>query len=122
MFDSELDILHIFVMDLKGLDNLKELFVGFCEVLTQGGNLLSIADTSNHILALSVQQVITIQNPLTRGWIAGEGNTCTRIPAHVPEDHGHDIDSRTQIIRNVGSAAIINSTLSVPGFENGFGS
>ncbi|MPM41773.1 hypothetical protein SDC9_88432 [bioreactor metagenome] len=121
VLDCELNVLHIFVVDFEDLHNFEELFVGFGQNITEGIDLFSIADTSNHIFTLGVQQIIAVEDGFTIGGVTGECNTSTRIPTGVTKDHGHNIDCGAQIIGDVGGAAVVNCTFTVPRFENGFG-
>jgi len=41
--------------------------------------------------------------------------------AHIAKDHSDDINSRTQVIWDIGGSAIIHRTFTIPGFKDSFG-
>ena len=83
--------------------------------------MVGVADAGHHIFALGVQQVIAVHFLLAGRRVAGEGHAGAGVPAHVAEDHGHDVDGRAQVMRDVGGVAVIDGALAIPGFEDGFG-
>ncbi len=119
--DGELDILHFLVMFFQFGGDVHELVVDLRHLLDQVFDWFGIADAGHHVLALGVEQVITIHFSLTGGWVASEGHAGARVVAHVAEDHGHDVDSRTQVVGDICGAAVIHGTLAVPGFEHSLG-
>ncbi len=107
-------------MLLQFRSNVKELSVSLRHVFLELLDFLGVADARNHVLALCIEQEVAVHDPLTGGGIAGEGHACTRIIARVAKDHGLDVDSSAQIMRNVGCVAIINGAFSIPRVEHSF--
>ncbi len=82
-------------------------------------DLLRSADTRNHILALSVNEVLAIEDVLTRGGVARECHARGRVLAHVAEHHGLHRHCGTPLGGNVVEFAIENSALVHPRTEHG---
>ena len=120
-FHGKFNILHVFVMQLELGRDLHELLIGFGQVLGHVLDFLSVANAGHHVFSLGIQQVIAIHFLLAGRRIAGEGNAGAGIITHVAKNHGHDVDSRAQVIGNAGRAAVIHGALALPGFEDRFG-
>ena len=112
LLNCELHILHIVIVVLKSILNLIELLIDFrhsllhrrilCNTLSlrysstlsptlraNFCNLLWCADTSHNVLALCVDEILTIEEILTISCITREANTSSRCIAHVTEYHSH---------------------------------
>ena len=76
------------------------------------------ADAGNHILALGVQQKVSVKNLLASGRVAREANTCSRIRPGIAKNHLHDIYCGTQQAGNIFDAPVRHSLLRHPRFKN----
>ena len=121
VFDGEFHILHIAVVVFKFLGDIHELVVDVFHDVLHGFEFFSVADTGNNIFTLGVQQVFTINLVFTVDRVAGERNAGTGIVTHVTEDHGHDVDSGAEVIRDAFFFTIGNSAGAVPGAEDSDG-
>ncbi len=109
-------------MLLKFAGDLHEFLVGFGHFLPKVFNRLGIPDTCHHIFPLGIDEVFAHHLLVARGRVAGERYTRPRVIAHVAKDHGHDVHSRTEVIRNALFLAICDGALAHPGFEHRLGS
>ena len=81
-------------------------------------NLLWCADTSNNVLTLCIDKVLTIEEVFTITSITREANTCSRCVAHVTEYHCHNRNGCTPLVRNSFHLTIQDSTLVHPRTEH----
>ena len=118
LFDRELDVLHVPVVQLEPLGDVQELGVGLGHLLAQLVDLLGHADAGHHVLALGVGEVVALDVMLAGGAVAGHGDPGGAGLAHVAEHHGHDADGGPQIVGDPGGIAVVHGALAVPAFEN----
>ena len=109
-------------MLLKASKDPHELLVELRELLFEGVKVLGVADTSNHIFTLSVDQIVTVGLVLATGGITGEAHSGARVVVTVTKDHGLHIDRSTKVVRDALAVAIGEGTRAVPGFEDCFNS
>ena len=142
VLDRELDVLHIAVVILEVvLDSIQLLvylghyllerrILGYAlllrDVLSLGPttrtldrDLLRRADTGNHVLALSVNEVLTVEDVLTRCGVTREGYTRCRVVTHVTEYHGHNRYGRTPLGGDVVELTIQDGAIVHPRTEHG---
>ena len=99
ILDGELDVLHIVEVVLKKYANVVELLVNLRHCLLQGLEVLVMvclgglvqrvrcADTCNYILALGVDEPLSVELVVTDGRVAGESNSGSGGVAHISEYH-----------------------------------
>ena len=142
ILDSELHVLHVVVVLLELLLDVNELLGALGHRLLKRGilgstlfladalqlgpttaalshDLLRSANTSHNVLALSINQILTIEQVLTSTGITREANASSTIVAHVAIDHGLNIDSSTILLRNLVHAAVQDGTIIVPAIKHG---
>ena len=105
-------------MLLKDLADLEEFLEGAWQVLGHPGHLLGSADSGNHILTLSIDQVLTVKNILARGRIAREGHSRPGVSARIPEDHGLHVHGSPPLHRDPVFLAIDLGPVIVPGIKD----
>ena len=115
--DCELHVLDIFVVTLQSMRDLGELLVDLRHVALHLRDRTRRADAGHDVLALRVDQVLTIQRRLAGGWVAREGDAGGGVIAHIAEDHRLDVDSGAEVVRNPVQAAIVDCAPTVPGAE-----
>ena len=93
VFDSKLDVLHVAVMPLESLAHLHELFIGAAIATLQCRQLHRCADAGNHVFALGVEQVVTVEDVSSGIRVASERDSGAAGFAFVAEYHGTDIDA-----------------------------
>jgi len=104
--------------NLESLVDAHELMEGLRKFTLHLSNGMWRADASNDIFALSIDQVLTIGNLLTSGWIASETNTSCRAVASVTENHLLNSNSSALKATDIVDLAIVNCTRVVPRCEN----
>ena len=82
------------------------------------GEALRRADARHHVLALRVQQKLTVEFLRARGGIAGEGDAGGAGIAHIAEHHGLDTDRRAPVIGDIVEAAVGFGPCRFPGAEH----
>src|SRR5262249_17826811 len=66
-----------------------------------------------------IEQIFAVEFLFSSTGVASKGYTSTTIIAHVSEDHGLHIYRCAQIVWDLVKIAIVDSTLVVPGREDG---
>src|SRR2546421_11316346 len=75
------------------MGNLLELLVDLWQVLLQATHLRGCANARYPVLALSIEQVFTIEFLLACARITGESHACAAVIAHIAKDHALDVNS-----------------------------
>ncbi len=82
--DGELEILHVLVMLLEIGGDLAQLHEGIRHHFLQVRNRLRGTDTSHHILALRVEQILAVEHRLAAARIAREAHARARLSSMLP--------------------------------------
>ena len=122
ILDGELHVLHILVVVLEAGSNLDELVIDLGHLLMQLADGRRSTDTSNNVLALSIDQVLAHQLLLAGGGVAGEGNAGAGTHTGVTEGHLLHVDGSAPLVRNLVHLTIDIGAGVVPGTENGLDS
>jgi len=77
------------------------------------------ADTGDHVLALSIGQVLAEQTVFAGVGITRKGHATARVVAHVAKDHRADVDRGAPGIREIVDAAVGGGIGAKPGIEHG---
>ena len=93
LFDGELGVAHVFVVRLKTHKNRHQFSMNLRELGLQGIEVFGIADTSNYVFALCVDQEVTVRNVFASCCVTSETNASTRIVVAVTKHHGLNVDS-----------------------------
>jgi len=117
LFNAKLDILHLAIVLFKAFGDVREFGIERRHLLSHMCEVVGDANTGSHVLALSVDQEITFDLLFAGGSTACQGNTAGAIGSQVAEDHGLDVDRRTQIMGYARSIAVINRSFAVPAFK-----
>ena len=59
-----------------------------------------VANARDDVLALRVDEKLSVELLLTGRRIACEGDAGARVVAKISEHHGHDVDRRAEVFRN----------------------
>ena len=108
-------------MRLEGLADLEELGVGLGEVILQLDHGLGRAHTGDDVLALGVDEELTVEFVGAIGRVAGESDAGAGVVAGVAEDHGLDIDGGAPLGGDVVLAAVDHGAVVHPRAEDGAG-
>jgi hypothetical protein len=73
-----------------------------------------VADARDDVLALGVLQVVAVDATPAGGRVAGERHAGAGVVAPVAEDHGHDIDSRAEVLRDAFLTPVEHGPFGVP--------
>ncbi len=117
VFNSELHVLHVMIMILKGLANLNEFSVCFRELLFHLSDRHRGTNTCYDVLALCVDQELTHELLFTGCGVTSECNTGTGLVVQVTEDHRHDVNCGTPRVRDIVVTTIYVCTRVVPRTE-----
>ncbi len=117
--DRELEVLHVAVMALEPLCDLRKLAVDGRLIALEVGDLAGGADPCDDVLALRVREILAEQLTLAGIGIAGERDAGSRVVAHVAEHHRDDVHRRSPIVGDLVVAAIVDGALGMPRVEDG---
>ena len=120
-FNGKLHILHFAVMVFKASGNGFKFHVRSGHFRFQLENVFGQSNSRHNIFALRVGEVISFNFILTCASVAGHGDTGGAVVAHVAENHRYNADSSTQVMRNSGGVAVVNSPFAIPAFKNRLG-
>eukprot|EP00760_Papus_ankaliazontas_P016831 PhM_4_TR16884/c0_g1_i1/m.66076 len=144
VLDRELHILHVAEVALELVADFDEQLVVLGHGLLHGGeilaaallgnavllgptagnsgaDLLGCAHTSDDVLALGVDEVLTVEAGVAVGGVAGEAHTSGGCVGHVAEDHGLDVDGRAEKTDDVVHLAVLDGAVVEPALEDGVG-
>ena len=76
------------------------------------------ADAGDHVFALGIDQILTVEVVFAGGRVAGEGHAGGAVVAHVAEDHRLDIDGGAPVGGDVVELAVGDGALVHPGTED----
>ena len=131
LLDRELDVLHVAVMRLQASAHVGELAedlghdlfhgrqgrsVGF---LAGNGQMLRRPDACDHVLALRVDQIFTVELVFAGRGITGERHAGRAVLAHVAEHHGLHVHRGAPVLGNVVQPAIGDRARDHPALEHG---
>ena len=108
ILNGELDVHHVCVMILKNLKDVEELLACLleCRNLNEVCNRLSITNTSNNVLALSVDQEVAVALVSTICRVTSKCNASCRSLTLVTKDHDLNVNCSTKLIRNLVLLAV----------------
>src|SRR6266545_2695221 len=98
LLHRELDVTHVTVVTLKLLHVLLQLAPGLRLDLAHLVEREGVADAGDHVLALSVGQVVAVGVRVAVGGVAGERHAGAGVVALVAEHHRLDVDRGAEII------------------------
>ena len=93
--DGELEVLHLPVVGLQLVAQLRQLPGDLRHLLVQAIDGLGGADAGHHVLTLGVDEVLAEELVLAGARVAGEAHAGSRVVAAVAEHHGHHVDRGT---------------------------
>ena len=121
LLDGELDVAHVAVVILKRQEDTLKLFT--CRLEARGGlevgNGLGVADAGNDVLALGVDQKVTVELLGAVGRVARKGDTGRRGLALVAKRHGLHVDGGAELVRNTVLLAVDAGALIHPAAKDG---
>ncbi len=118
-FNGKLHVLHIpiIIFELPG-DGLK-LFISLRHFILKLRQILGHPDAGHNVLALGIDQVITLHLVIAGIAVARHGNARSAVIAHISKNHGYDTDGGAQVMRNACGLTVVIRTLAVPALEHG---
>jgi hypothetical protein len=131
LLDGELDVLHVLVVVLEVAADVEELLVDLRHGPFEGVQMLVLlvlgvlvdgvgrAGAGDHVLALGIDQPLTVELVVAGRGVAGEGHAGGRGVTHVAEHHGLDVDCGPPLVRDALDAAVGDGALAVPRREDG---
>ena len=117
--DGELDVAQVPVVVLQRRHDLHQLVEGGLvdglQVLQRDG----VPDAGDHVLALGVLQVVTVDAHGAGARVPGERDAGARVHAQVAEHHRDHVHGRAQVGGDALLAAVEDGAGRVPGVEHG---
>ena len=124
LLDGVLDIAHIAVMILERQEHTLELLT--CGLEARGGlevgDGLGVADAGDNILALGVDQKVTVELLSAVGRITRKGDAGRRGLALIAKGHSLDVDGGAKVIGNAVLSAVDAGALVHPAAKDGLDS
>ena len=121
LLDGKLDIAHIAVMILERQEHALELLT--CGLEARGGlevgDGLGVADTGDDVLALGINQKVTVELLGAVGRITRKGDACRRGLALVAKGHGLHVDGGAELVGDAVLFAIDAGALVHPAAKDG---
>ncbi len=123
--DGELDVLHLAQMVFELAAHPHQLGVRFGELAAEtgmavgGGDRDGRPDAGDHVLPLSVGQVLTVDLVDAGRRVAGERDAGGTVGAIVAEDHDLHVDARARILGQPMQPPIVAGALVLPALEDG---
>ena len=121
LLDGELDVAHVAVVILKRQEDTLKLFT--CGLEARGGlevgNGLGVADAGNDVLALGVDQKVTVELLGAVGRITRKGDARRRGLALVAKGHSLDVDGGAKVVGNAVLLAVDAGALVHPAAKDG---
>ena len=121
LLDGELNVAHVAIVILERQEDALELLA--CGLEARGGlevgDGLGVADTGDDVLALGINQKITVELLGAVGRIAREGNAGRRCLALVAKGHGLYVDGGAEFVGNAMLLAVDAGTLVHPAAKDG---
>ena len=113
-FDGELHVLHVTIPLFQLPADPSQLPGDSRHPGPEIGDPLRIADSGHDVLSLRVGKVVAVESPGSGHRISRKDHTRTGIEAHIPEDHGDDVDRRPQAMGNARGIATVEGAFAVP--------
>ena len=88
LFNRELNVLHITKVLLKLLTNNEKFFVRLGKVLGHLGDGLWCANTSDNVLTLCIDEILTVEYIFAGSRVTGESHASSGGLTGVTKDHG----------------------------------
>ena len=117
--DSKLNILHITEVLFEFLTSYEKLFMRFRKIFGHLCDGLRGADTSNDVLALCINEILTVKHIFSSGRVTCECNAGPGTLPGVTKDHSLNVDGCSPSGRNSVLLAINNRAVVLPGVEDG---
>ncbi|CAB4822075.1 unannotated protein [freshwater metagenome] len=95
LVNGELGVTHVFVVSFKTHKDRHQFVVNLRELGLQSIKVFGIANTSNHVFALRVDQEVTVRNVFASCGVTGETNAGARVVVAVTEHHRLYVDGGT---------------------------
>jgi len=121
LLDGELEVHHVGIVILEDLEDVIELLASLFETggLGELGDGRRVTNARNDVLALGVDQEVTVALVGAIGRVAREGDAGGGCVTLVAEGHDLDVHSGAEVIGNLVLLAIENCPLRVPRTKDG---
>ena len=121
LLDGELDVAHVAVVILERQEDTFKLLTCGLEARSglEVGDGLGVADAGNDVLALGVDQKVTVELLGAVGRVARKGDAGRRGLALVAKGHGLHVDGGAEVVGNAMLLAVDAGTLVHPAAKDG---
>ena len=124
LLDGELDVAHVAVVILERQEDTLKLLT--CGLEARGGlevgDGLGVADAGNDVLALGVDQKVTVELLGAVGRVARKGDTGRRGLALIAKGHSLNVDGGAKVVGNAVLFAVDAGALVHPATKDGLDS
>ena len=117
VFNSELQVLHVFVMVFQFLVNLYQGLIRLRHILLQLFDRVRRPDSRNDILPLGIDHIFPIEFLFPRRRVPGKRNTGRGSISHIAKHHGLNRDRRTPFVRDAIQPSVCSRPFRIPGIE-----
>ena len=117
--DGELNVHHVVVVVFENGADLFELVVNAGVCCFELVDFQRGSCSCNNVFSLGIHEKLAVEDVFTGGSIAGEGDTCSAIFAHVAEDHGLNVAGGAPVAWNMVQFAVDDGSFVVPTVEDG---
>ena len=118
LLDRVLDVLHVAVVPLEPLQGVDQLGMGLGHAAGEVGQVLGVADAGDDVLALGVEQKVSLRLGGPGGRVSREGHPGARVRSAVAEDHPLHGDCGAELIRDPLEPPVGDRTIVVPRTEH----
>jgi hypothetical protein len=112
--DGELDVLHLAEMSLQPALRLEQLVVRLRQLIRHLIDAERRATSGNDVLALRVDQELTVELLFARRRIARERDARSRVVTKVAEHHRNDVDGSAKVVGDTVHPAVVHRLLERP--------
>ena len=119
VLDGELNVHHVVVVVFENGTDLFELVVNTGVICLELFNFQRGSCAGHNVLSLCIHEKLTVEDVFAGGCIAGEGDACAAIFAHVTEDHGLHVAGGAPVAGNMVQFAVHDGSFVVPTVEDG---
>ena len=106
-------------MPFQTASNVLKFSVSLRHFVGQQGDSLGRANSGDHVLSLSVDQILAIKHFLARRGITGERYSGSRRLSQITEDHGLDVNRRAPFHGDAVTLAVEDCALVFPRLKHG---
>jgi hypothetical protein len=110
----ELNVLHVTKVAFQALADINQIRIDVWHETTQRTDRLRIADTSDHVFALSIRQKFPVQIFFSSRWVTRKHHPRSGVLTAVTKDHGLHVHRCAPVLGNPVQLAIGHRPIVMP--------